>query len=216
MLVLGPAAAAGASLDETLAAMDRGASVFRDMSAKVKRVVHTAVIRDTTVETGVVRMKRASARDIRMVLEFGEPDTRSMAFEKNTAQIYYPKIRTVQIFDLGKYRSLVDQFLLLGFGSTSRELKGSYVLKALGEEQIGGEPALHVELVPRSAAMLQEVKKVHLWLSGTGYPLQQKFDLPSGDYQQATYSELTVNTGLTDDAVRLKPPAGVKREYPGR
>jgi outer membrane lipoprotein-sorting protein len=139
-----------------------------------------------------------------------------MAFERGTAQIYYPKIRTVQIFDLGKYRSLVDQFLLLGFGSTSQELKGAYELKAIGEEQIGGEPAMHVELVPRSASMLQQVTKVHLWLSGAGYPLQQKFDLPSGDYKQATYSELKINSGLADDAVRLKLPAGVKREYPGR
>lgn len=216
VLVLGPAAAAGASLDETLAAMDRGAAVFRDMSAKVKRVEHTAVIKDTTVETGVVRMKRAGARDIRMLLEFGEPDPRSMAFEKNTARIYQPKIRTVQIFDLGKYRSLVDQFLLLGFGSTSQELKAGYVLKALGEEQIGGEPTLHIELVPRSDSMLQQVKKIHIWLSAAGYPLQQKFDLPSGDYKQATYSELKINTGLADDAVRLKLPAGVKSEYPGR
>jgi outer membrane lipoprotein-sorting protein len=216
LLVFGPVAAAGASLDETLAAMDRAAPGFRDMSAKVQRVEHTAVINDTSVETGVVRMKRAGKGDTRMLLEFGEPDTRSVAFEKTTAQIYQPKVRTVQIFDLGKYRSLVDQFLLLGFGSTSQELKGGYQLKALGEEQISGEPAMHVELVPRSASMLQQVKKVHIWLSGAGYPLQQRFDLPSGDYKQFTYSELKINTGLGDDEVRLKLPAGVKREYPGK
>jgi outer membrane lipoprotein-sorting protein len=216
VLVLGPAAAAGASLDEALAAMDRGAAVFRDMSAKIKRVEYTAVIKLTGLETGAVLMKRAGTRDMRMLLQFGEPNTRSVAFEKTTARIYEPRVNTVQIFDLGKQRSLVDQFLLLGFGSTSQELKGGYQLKALGEEEIGGETVTHLELVPRSASMLQNVKKVHVWLSRAGYPLQQKFDLPSGDYQQFTYSELKINTGLADDAVRLKLPAGVKLEYPGR
>ena len=216
LLVFGPAAAAGASIDGTLAAMDRAAPVFRDMSAKVQRVEHTAVIKLTSVDTGIVRMKRAGTRDMRMLLQFGEPGTRFVAFEKTTAQIYEPKVNTVQIFDLGKQRSLVDQFLLLGFGSTSRELKSSYELKAIGEEQIGGEPAMHLELVPRSASMLQNVKKVQMWLSRAGYPLQQRFELPSGDYQQFTYSELKINTGLADDAVRLKLPAGVKREYPGK
>ena len=35
------------------------------------------------------------------------------------SQIYYPKSNTVEEYDLGKERAMIDQFLLLGFGSSS-------------------------------------------------------------------------------------------------
>ncbi len=76
-----------------------------------------------------MRMKRAGPNDMRMLIEFVEPDPQTVVFEKTKVQIYFPKMQTVQVYDLGKHRSLVDQFLLLGFGSSGKELARNYNLK---------------------------------------------------------------------------------------
>ncbi len=213
-LLTGPAPAADTSLDRVLAAMDKASAAFSDMSAKLARVDYTAVINDTTKESGVVRMKRVGARDVRMRIDFAEPDPRSIVFEKTTAQIYYPKIQTVQVYNLGKQRSLVDQFLLLGFGSSGADLAKSYTLKVAGEEQVGGQPATRLELAPKAASLLEYLKKAELWIAAAGYPVQQEFDRPSGDYSRITYSDVQINTHAPDSVFRLNLPKGVKTEYP--
>jgi len=203
-----------ASLDQVLAAMDKTSASFKDMSAKLTRTDFTAVIKDTRQESGTARMKRAGPRDIRMKIEFGEPDTRSIVFEKATARIFYPKIQTVQIYNLGKQRSIVDQFLLLGFGSSGAELSRNYVLKVTGEEQIAGAGSTRLELVPRAASALEYLKIAELWIAAGGYPVQQKFHMPSGDYTLITYTDVQINTGAPDSAFRMVLPKGVKTEYP--
>ncbi|HSW50365.1 MAG TPA: outer-membrane lipoprotein carrier protein LolA, partial [Bryobacteraceae bacterium] len=160
------------------------------------------------------RMKRAGPKDVRMKIEFGEPDTRTIVFEKATAQIYHPKIQTVQVYNLGKQRSLVDQFLLLGFGSSGTELSRNYTMKVTGEEQIAGSGATRLELVPKAASALEHLKLAELWIAAGGYPVQQKFHMPSGDYTLITYGEVQINTGAPDAAFRMTLPKGVKTEYP--
>lgn len=202
------------SLDRVTASMDRASAAFRDMSAKLTRVDHTAVINYTSQESGTVLMLRVSPRDVRLRMEFTEPDPRIVVFEKATAQIYNPRIQTVQVYDLGKQRSLVDQFLLLGFGTSSSELAKSYHLKVTGEETVAGEPATRLELVPRTAAVKEHLKRAELWITAAGYPVQQKFHRPSGDYTLVTYSDVQLNSGLTESALRLSLPKGVKTLYP--
>jgi outer membrane lipoprotein-sorting protein len=214
LCLLAAPAAADASLDQVLAAMDKASASFSDMSARLTRLDYTAVIKDTSQESGVVRMKRAGSRDIRMRIDFAEPDPRTIVFERATAQIYYPKIQTVQVYNLGKQRSLVDQFLLLGFGSSGKELARNYSLKVTGEETIAGQPATRLELTPKAASMLEHIRKVELWVSEAGFPLQQKFERPSGDYTLITYTNIQINTNTPDAAFKLSLPKGVKTEYP--
>jgi outer membrane lipoprotein-sorting protein len=211
MLPVVPASGLAATLEQVLATMDRTAPAFRDLSANLTCVEYTPIINDSSEATGSVRMKRAGPNDVRILVDYVKPDAKTAAFEKNQGQVYLPKMRTVQIYELGKYRSLVDQFLLLGFGSSGKELMSSYNLKVLGEEQVGGEPATRLELIPKSPSVLEYLPKAELWISTAGYPLQQKFYQPSG-YKLFTYSGVKLNTNLPDDAVKLKLPSGVKRE----
>jgi outer membrane lipoprotein-sorting protein len=205
-----------ATLDQVLASMDKSAASFRDMAAKLTRQEHTAIINDTSKETGTVRMKRSGPRDVRLKIEFLEPDQRTVVFEKSTARVYNPKIQTVQVYDLGKERNLVDQFLLLGFGSSSSDLTKNYSLKVVGEEAIAGEPATRLELAPKNASVKQHLKLAELWIVADGYPAQQKFHMPSGDYTLITYQEIKINTNQSDELFRLSLPKGVRTEYPGK
>jgi outer membrane lipoprotein-sorting protein len=84
----------------------------------------------------------------------------------------------------------------------------------LGEDAIGGEKADRLELIPKSKEVLQHLIKFELWISAAGYPIQQKFYFPGGDYQLATYSDVKINPEISESALKLHLPKNVKREYP--
>ncbi len=203
------------ALDRVLARMDKGASSFKAMSAKIRKVSHTAVVNENTVDTGTMKLKRAKPRDMRMLVDLTEPDQKAMAFQGQKLEMYFPKMRTVQEYDVGKNRELLEQFLLLGFGTSGKELAENYTLKVGGTETVGEQKTTRLELVPKSKEVLQHLKKAELWVSDeTGYPAQQKFYLTGGDYALVTYTELKVNPQLSDSALKLNLPKGVKREFP--
>jgi len=208
--------ASAATLDEVFSLIDKSAAGFQSMTATLTRLDHTAIIDDTSKESGRIAMRKLKPGDVRMLIEFTEPDQRAIAFADRKVEVYYPKIKTVQVYDLGRYRNLVDQFLLLGFGSSSAELKKNYAVKLAGAEQLMGDTVSRLELTPKSAAAKEHLVKVELWLNGEGYPLQQKFYRPSDDYTLVTYRDLKVNPDLPPRALALKLPDGVKRQYPQR
>jgi outer membrane lipoprotein carrier protein len=203
------------TLSQVLARIDSAGASFRSMTAQLKRVSHTAVINEDNTDTGTMRLKRVGPRDTRMRVDFTQPDPKTVTLDGNTFDIYLPKIKTVQEYDVGKNRALLDQFLLLGFGASSKELLKAYEITLVGPETINGEPAQHLSLIPKSKEVLQHLKQVDLWISDrTGYPVQQKLFFPGGDYMLVTYSDLKVNPSLRDSDLKLKLPSGVKYERP--
>jgi outer membrane lipoprotein-sorting protein len=82
-------------------------------------------------------------------------------------------------------------------------------------QPVAGQKTARLELIPISKEVLQHLKKLELWVSeSTGYPVQQKFFLPANDYMLVTYTGMKANPDLSDSALRLKLPKGVKREHP--
>jgi len=206
------------SLDDVFLRLDKAAPGFKSMAADIQRVVHTAVINDDSTETGTMKIRRQKARETQMLIEFTAPDPKSIALADSTVSVYYPKIKTVQIYDVGDKRNLIDQFLLLGFGATSAELREAYEIAPAGSEAIGGQNTSHIQLVPKSKEVLQRLKKADLWISDTsGMPVRQKFlTSAAGDYMVVTYSNLKHNPALTDSALKLNYPKGVQIQHPQR
>ena len=216
LMILCVAFPAGASdQQQALARLDQAARGFRGMTAKIKKISHTAVIKESTEETGRITLFRPKPRDLKMLAEFTAPEERAVAFDGHKVQIYYPRILTVQEYDLGKQSSLIDQFLLLGFGSTSTELNKSYNIKWTGEEPVNGVKCDRLELTPKSDEALQHVRRIEIWVSAQdGVTQQQKVHQPSRDYVLITYSDIKLNPQLADESVKLKLPKGVKKETP--
>lgn len=209
------ALAAGGLLEATLDRMDQAAARFKDLSADIRRVHHTNVINEDTVDSGTILLKRPKPHDVRAFFDIKQPDPKQVSIDSHKAQLYYPKIATVQDYDLGKYKSLADQFLLLGFGSTSKELESAYKVSLGGPETLGTEKTTRIELIPKSPDTVANLQRVELWISdASGLPVQQKLYWPGGDYDLATYMNIKVNPNLPDSAFKLNLPKGVKREYP--
>jgi outer membrane lipoprotein-sorting protein len=210
-----PARAASGDREAALNRMDRSAAAFRSMSADIRRGSHTAVINEDTVDSGTMLLKRAKPRDMRMLVTLTHPDPKSVALQGKKLEIYYPKIKTVQEFDVGKNRNLLDQFFLVGFGTPRRELESAYTIKATGSETVAGQKTTRLELVPKSKEVLDHLKKFEMWISDEdGHPVQQKFYMAAGDYMLVTYTNYKANPDLPDSALKLQLPKGVKREYP--
>lgn len=214
---LAPVLVSAATVEDVLAKMDQAASSFQSMTANVRKVQHTAVIDDNSEESGPMMLKKQGAKGLAMKIDFTKPDQRTVAFSGKKAEIYYPKLKTVQEYNLSRYSDIVDQFMLVGFGTSGRELSSAYNIKIAGEETVAGQKAVRLALTPKTAARREKLKQLDLWLAdGGAYPVQQKFLQPSGDYTTFTYSDVKLNAAVTDANLKLALPKGVKREYPQR
>ena len=202
-------------LDDALARLDKAAAGFRGLTATIRKISFTAIIKESTEEDGKMTIFRPKPKDLRMLVEIEKPEARAVAFQNRKIQIFYPKLMTVQEYDLGKQASLVDQFLLLGFGTPSKELMQSYDIKLTGEEMLPGGKADRLELTPKSEEARKSVKRIEIWISqADGITVQQKVHQPSRDYILISYAGIKLNPAMTDDSVKLKLPKGVKKETP--
>ena len=220
-LAAGPAVADDGGLHDLQARMDAAAKNFQSMTARVTYLNHTDVLDDNSTETGTVTMKKVQAGDVQGRIDFELPDKKTVTIEARRVQIYLPKIKTVQIFDLGKHGEKLDQFIMIGFGTSGKQLATDYTMKVLGNDTVKGpQPvqAIKLELTPNTAEAREYLKKLELWIPVTGdpYPIQEKISQPSGDYRLVNYSGMKINPPLKADALELKLPPGVKTDYPGR
>lgn len=199
---------------KVLALMDETAKSFRSLSGTIIKRSHVEVLNETTVESGTFRLRR-SGKDLRMLLEFTKPSARAMSFQGREVRIFYPKLNTVQVYDLGKQRQLVDQFLLLGFGASGKDLTSGYRVNYVAQEDIAGIKAYHLELTPKSKELAEQISKIELWISPSdGQPVRQKFHQRGGDYVEIDYLATKLNPPLSAADLQLKTPPDVKIEYP--
>ena len=206
-----PVACFGIGTEDVLAKLDQSAGKFASMTATLTRLTYTKVIDDKSVEQGQIALKKLSPRDIQVLINFEKPDPRMVSFRGRKAEIMYPKLKTVQEIDLGKRTDLIDQFLLVGFGTSGQELQSNYTVKYVGDETIAGQKAHRLQLTPKR----EKVQAMELWIAENGgYPVQQKFVQPSGDYYLFTYQDVKLNPQLGNEAFTMKVPKGYKREFP--
>lgn len=206
-----------ATLQDVLAKIDVAAPKFSGMAADVEKLEFTKVIADKSVESGTILIRRAKPKELHVKIEFTKPEQRFVTLRGTKAQLYLPKIETVQEIDLGKQSDLVSKVILVGFGTTGKDLQANYEAKLAGEETVSGRKTYHLNLTPKSSQLKAQFSRIDVWFAEDGtLPVQQKVLLPSGDYKTFTYSNIRYNPALTEDSLALKLPKNVKREYPQR
>jgi outer membrane lipoprotein-sorting protein len=205
-------------LAAALARMDRTTATFKGLKADMKKVAHLDAINKDETDIGTITVKRgAKPKDLQMLVDFKQPDAKQFLVSGSKAWSYILKNpNEVQEYDLSrKFRGMLDQYLLLGFGSYSRDLRDAYTV-TLGKppsETVEGEKTTKIELIPKSAEMLAQVKRCELWISDSkGITVQQKLHTGGGDYHLVTYTNMVVNPPIGD--LKLDTPRGVKTTRP--
>lgn len=225
MVVLGVVAALGASatprnaqgkanwtLDDLLKQLDTEAKSFHALSANVERTKVTVVVNDRSTETGQILVRG----DDKMLLELNPPDGRIILRDGGKLSVYNPKAKRVDEYDLGKHRALVDQFLLLGFGSSGNDLKKGYLVTLQGEQTIDKKRVFLLDLTPKSDKVREQFSKIQLWIDqATWLPVRQKFlETGSGDFLEINYTNIMRNPRIPDSRFKRLWPKGVTKIKP--
>jgi outer membrane lipoprotein-sorting protein len=201
---------APADLAEVLTQMNEAAKRRTTVSANLEYTKVTVLVNDKSTETGQILYHKTKNPEIR--IDFQKPDRKVILFRKSKAEIYFPKINQIQEYDLEQKSGLVQQFLLLGFGQETGELKKSYGVRFLKEEDLEGDTTALLELLPRKESIASQLVKIQLWISEESWlPVQQKFFESDGDYLVARYTGVRVNRALPRSAFDLEPAPGAKR-----
>jgi len=196
-------------LAEIVKHMDEAASRLNTLSADLEYTKFTAVVSDKSTQQGQFFFHKGKPPEVK--IEFKNPDARTILVKKNEAQMYLPKTNQIQVYELGQRGELLQQFLLLGFGSEVAKLKKDYGIKLIGEEDLSGDTTAVLELTPLQGSVASKLTKVQLWISEESWlPVQQKFFEPGDDYAIARYSSVRVNRHLDSGTFEINAP-GAKR-----
>ncbi len=200
------------TIDAVLKQLDASAKEFRSLAADLERTKVTVVVNDRSTETGQILVRR----DDKMRIDLTQPDPRTILRDGNALYVYNPKIKRVEQYDLSKHRELVDQFLLLGFGTSGADLKKSYLVTVLGEDMLDKQKVILLELTPKSDEVRNQVTKIHLWIDeSTWLPAQQKFfETGSGDYFIIRYTSVVRNVKIHDSRFKPHWPRGTTKIKP--
>jgi outer membrane lipoprotein-sorting protein len=201
------------TVDSTLGMMDAGARDFHSLTANVEHLKYTDVVKDTSRESGQMWLRK---KDEKMRIEFTKPDPRTILRSGDNLSIYNPRINRVEEYNLGKNRALVDQYLELGFGTRTENLKKNYEIAFGGEQELDGRKTLVLELTPKSDEMRAQITKVQVWIDESSWlPVQQKFlEAGSGDYLLIRYSEIKKNLKIEDSRFKADWPKNATKVKP--
>lgn len=200
------------TVDMVLKQMDRQAKTFQSLSTDVERTKVTVAVNDRSTESGQMLVRR----DEKMRIDLTSPDARTILRDGDHLYVYTPKTHQVEEYDLSKHRDLVDQFLMLGFGTSEESLKKGYLITLEGEETLGNQKVARLELTPKSDEVRKQISKIELWLDESDWlPAQQKFyETGTEDYFIIRYTNLARNVPLTDSRFKPHWPSGTTRVKP--
>jgi outer membrane lipoprotein-sorting protein len=200
------------SADGVLMMMDKSAKDFRSLTADIENQKYTAVVKDTSIETGQIFVRHDQKRRI----EFTKPEPRTILRTGDSLFLYNPKLNRVEEYDLGKNRAMVDQYIRLGFGTKSEDLKKSYLVTVTGEEDLDHRKAILMDLTPKADQVRSQITRIQMWIDEASWlPMQQKFyEAGSGDYILFHYTNVMKNLKISESKFKQDWPKNASHEKP--
>jgi outer membrane lipoprotein-sorting protein len=191
-------------LERVLDSMDHAAANFRNLQADFVWDQFQKVVNETDEQKGTIYFRRQK-NNVEMAAEIREPDRKKVLFADGLVRIYQPTIERVTEYSASKNRQEFESFLVLGFGGRGHDLAKSFDVSYEGSEQVEGQPTAKLLLVPKSDRIRGMFEKIYLWIdTGRGISLQQQFLESSGDYRLSKYSNITMNTNISDSVFKLQ------------
>lgn len=199
----GRAAFAADDLNSVLSRLDAAAAKFHTTSADVEwDSAQTDPIPDTDVQKGAEYYQRGSASfqmGVHIATDNGQPSPKVLVCcAKGSIQLY-EKLpdQVTTLSNLSQY----EDWLMLGFGASGKELAAKWDLKYDGMETIDGVQTAKLEMTAKDAKVRQKVPKVIIWIDlDRAVSLKQYFDEGQGQSKTCIYTNIKVNQTLPRDA----------------
>ena len=214
----GPISAAPPDLATVLTEMDTAAAAWKGMRARLEWVRYMALVDDRSVESGKIAVRRAADGSASMLISFEEPNVYFLSVKAAKVEIYKPKIKTVEEYDVSDSKNKMENALLLGFGTSGSYLDQHYDIEMVGAGTVNDQPVVQLDLQPKDPQAELHNQRIEMWISTEIWqPVQQKIhDLSPGDYRLFSYSEIALNPSLTAEDFKLRLARGTKRVHPQR
>ncbi len=199
------------SLEAVLRELDSAAKNFHSLSADMERTKVTVVVNDKSVEDGSILV-----HNDKMLLELKAPEVKTILRTGDSLFVYTPGLKRVEEYNLASHRQLVDQYLLLGFGSSGHELQKAYLVTLIGEPMLGDKKTAELELTPKAEDARSQISKIQIWLDESSWlPVQQQFnETGSGDYFTIRYTKMVRNPKISDAQFKPHWPKGTETVKP--
>ncbi len=200
---LAQGAGSNVQLEKVLDEMDKAAAGFKTAQANFVWDQYTKVVNDHDNQKGTIYFRR-DPKGVQMAADITAPGKKYVLYTGNTVRVYQPGIDQVNKYDVGKNKSDVESFMVLGFGGRGHDLLKSFDVKYDGTEKIGNVDAQKLELTPKSQSLRNNFSRIMLWIDpATGMSVQQQLFSPNGDYRLAKYSNIKRNEKIADTVFKL-------------
>src|ERR1035438_235085 len=83
--------AAADQLQQTLTKMDEAAASFKGLTADMKKLHYTFVIKEEDNSSGTIVVRRPKPKEMQMRMDIKDPNPQQVSFLGHTAQLYNPK-----------------------------------------------------------------------------------------------------------------------------
>ncbi|MGB8728370.1 MAG: outer membrane lipoprotein carrier protein LolA, partial [Candidatus Sulfotelmatobacter sp.] len=151
------------SLDSVLKKMDAAAADFKATQADFVWDQYQRVVDETDTQTGTVYFRRAG-KEIEMMADIKQPDSKFVLYKDGKLEVYQPKIDQVMEYPAGANRGEIESYLVLGFGGSGQDLVKSFDVSYLGEETVDGIATAKLQLIPKSEKFRNNISKILLWI----------------------------------------------------
>jgi outer membrane lipoprotein-sorting protein len=199
----GSSAFAADDLNSVLSRIDAAAAKFHTTSANIEwDSAQTDPIPDTDVQKGAEYYERTGSRfqaGIHLETDNGQPAPKVLVCcAKGSIQLYDKLQNEVTTFNkLSQY----EDWFMLGFGASGKELSAKWNIQYDGMETIDGVKTAKLELIAKDPNVLKTVPKVIIWIDpDRAVSLKQYFDEGQGQSKTCIYTNVKVNQPLPKDA----------------
>jgi len=184
--------------------MDDTAASFHSTQADFVWDQYQKVVDEHDLQKGTVYYRRVG-KEIEMMAEIKEPDSKFVLYKDGKVQVYQPKIEQVIVYPTSGNRSEIESYLVLGFGGSGEDLKKSFDVSYLGDETVDGIATAKLQLIPKSEKFRNSISKILLWIDlSRGISVQQQFFQSQDDYRLAKYSSVNLKAKMGNDVFQLK------------
>lgn len=206
----GAASGAGGNLQAVLARMNQTSTGFKSAQGDFDFETYQKLVDEKDTQKGRIYFRK-SKNGVDAAFDIEGPAPKQVVYKDGKLRIFEKKINQVTERVVGKNKQDVEAFLSLGFGASGTELQRDYDVKLDGWETVDGVQTAKLDLTPKNEKLLQTYNKIVLWIDPErDVLLKQQFFERSGDYRLAHYSNMKLNSKISDDAFRLKTNGNTK------
>lgn len=198
----------GWSLDSALTQLDRQTKDFQSALADVDARWVNSSGETTREASGRIYINR----DGTFRIDVSAPEARVLLTTSSKVSDYDPTRALVEEYALRKHPDRLEPFVRLGFTDAGKGLRDDYVLTLIGEEQIGQQRALGLELTPTRNDIREKVSRIRLWIDEASWmPVRLIIEhVTTGEELTVSFSGMARNLKLNPDLFKARWPKGTQ------